>query len=543
VSESDASSNYDRLSGPEAVLASFLECSVVQLITGDPSTGRATVVAVHPADVILTTDRLVAVDGELEWSWMLSEIEAVRHGATETWTIVEVPGVTDHGVAVRDGDAIGFREQLDRALGPHRGGNGGGASDGAGGAPRVEVEGDRSPGPSAPVRPVVLEPSPSSAREAPAFAPGTDAAEPDVAASERALVNPSSIAHHAAAPDPAFVHLPLPPLSESTVLEQEPASAIITLADVDPDVTQLHHLPPPPPSASAPIAAEEPSSRGRTGLLSRVRRRHTTMGGPSEAPLSLAGLEAREISAWFGTHHVLDRVSLMMEPGEVTALIGPSGCGKSTFLRILNRMHEMIGSASLAGEVLLDGEDIYDPQKKLTDARRQIGMVFQKPNPFPAMSIYDNVVASYRLTGTKISSSEKDEVVETCLAKAGLWNEVRDRLRAPGGGLSGGQQQRLCIARALAIRPRVLLMDEPCSALDPTSTRRIEQTIMELGSEVTIVIVTHNMQQAARVSDQCAFFLAEQGTPGVIVEHGPTGAMFESPQDPRTFDYVNGRFG
>jgi phosphate transport system ATP-binding protein len=267
------------------------------------------------------------------------------------------------------------------------------------------------------------------------------------------------------------------------------------------------------------------------------------MGGPSEAPLSLAGLEAREISAWFGTHHVLDRVSLMMEPGEVTALIGPSGCGKSTFLRILNRMHEMIGSASLAGEVLLDGADIYDPQKKLTDARRQIGMVFQKPNPFPAMSIYDNVVASYRLTGTKISSSEKDEVVETCLAKAGLWNEVRDRLRAPGGGLSGGQQQRLCIARALAIRPRVLLMDEPCSALDPTSTRRIEQTIMELGSEVTIVIVTHNMQQAARVSDQCAFFLAEQGTPGVIVEHGPTGAMFESPQDPRTFDYVNGRFG
>jgi phosphate transport system ATP-binding protein len=261
------------------------------------------------------------------------------------------------------------------------------------------------------------------------------------------------------------------------------------------------------------------------------------------AALPLAGLEANEISAWFGTHHVLDRVTLMMEPGEVTALIGPSGCGKSTFLRILNRMHEMIPSASLSGEVRLDGEDIYDVQKKLTDARRQIGMVFQKPNPFPAMSIYDNVVASYKLTGTKISSSEKDEVVESCLTKAGLWTEVRDRLRAPGGGLSGGQQQRLCIARALAIRPRVLLMDEPCSALDPTSTRRIEETIMELGSEVTIVIVTHNMQQAARVSDQCAFFLAEQGTPGVIVEHGPTDAMFQSPQDPRTYDYVNGRFG
>jgi phosphate transport system ATP-binding protein len=170
-------------------------------------------------------------------------------------------------------------------------------------------------------------------------------------------------------------------------------------------------------------------------------------------------------------------------------------------------------------------------------------MVFQKPNPFPAMSIYDNVVASFRLTGFKINHSEKDDVVESCLTKAGLWTEVRDRLRQPGGSLSGGQQQRLCIARALAIKPRVLLMDEPCSALDPTSTRRIEQTIMELGSEVTIVIVTHNMQQAARVSTQCAFFLAEQGTPGVIVEYGATEAMFHAPQDERTLAYVNGRFG
>jgi len=170
-------------------------------------------------------------------------------------------------------------------------------------------------------------------------------------------------------------------------------------------------------------------------------------------------------------------------------------------------------------------------------------MVFQKPNPFPAMSIYDNVVASLQLTGTKASTSMKDELVESCLSKAGLWNEVKDRLRAPGGGLSGGQQQRLCIARALAIKPRVLLMDEPCSALDPTSTRRIEETIIELASEVTIVIVTHNMQQAARVSDYCAFFLATQGTPGVIIEHGPTDAMFGSPQDQRTLDYVTGRFG
>jgi phosphate transport system ATP-binding protein len=206
-------------------------------------------------------------------------------------------------------------------------------------------------------------------------------------------------------------------------------------------------------------------------------------------------------------------------------------------------MHELIPSASLAGEVFLDGTDIYDPSRKLTDARRQIGMVFQKPNPFPAMSIYDNTVAGLRLTGKRADREVKDVLVEECLSKAGLWKEVRDRLREPGGALSGGQQQRLCIARALAIRPRVLLMDEPCSALDPTSTRRIEQTIHELASEVTIVIVTHNMQQAARVSSQCAFFLAEQGTPGVIVEHGPTEAMFNSPQDPRTSDYVEGRFG
>jgi len=257
----------------------------------------------------------------------------------------------------------------------------------------------------------------------------------------------------------------------------------------------------------------------------------------------LAALEARNISAWFGDRKVLDRVSLSMPAGKVTALIGPSGCGKSTFLRILNRMHELVPSASLAGEVLIDGHDIYDVGLRLTEARRQIGMVFQKPNPFPAMSIQDNVLAGLTLTGIKASKGDKESLVEETLTKAGLWNEVKDRLRQPGGGLSGGQQQRLCIARSLAVRPRVLLMDEPCSALDPTSTRRIEQTIGELASDVTIVIVTHNMQQAQRVSDQCAFFLAEQGTPGAIVEHGPTDMMFENPTDSRTFDYVNGRFG
>ncbi|MGW2549886.1 phosphate ABC transporter ATP-binding protein PstB [Streptomyces sp. NPDC001635] len=256
-----------------------------------------------------------------------------------------------------------------------------------------------------------------------------------------------------------------------------------------------------------------------------------------------ATLEADSISAWFGDHKVLEAVSLTMPARRVTALIGPSGCGKSTFLRILNRMHELVGSASLAGRVLLDGDDIYDRGRRITHARRQIGMVFQKPNPFPAMSIYDNVTAGLKMSGVKAGRDHRDQLVEECLTKAGLWKEVRDRLRRPGGALSGGQQQRLCIARSLAVRPRVLLMDEPCSALDPTSTRRIEETIHELSEEVTIVIVTHNMQQAARVSDQCAFFLAEQGTPGVIVEHGPTDAMFNSPQDQRTTDYVNGRFG
>jgi phosphate transport system ATP-binding protein len=259
--------------------------------------------------------------------------------------------------------------------------------------------------------------------------------------------------------------------------------------------------------------------------------------------LSLAEIEARDITAWFGDHMVLEQVSLTMRAGHVTALIGPSGCGKSTFLRILNRMHQLVPGAALAGEVLLDGVDIYDPSQRLTEARRQIGMVFQKPNPFPAMSIYDNVVAGLKLTGTKVNRAQKDDLVEECLTKAGLWREVADRLRQPGGALSGGQQQRLCIARSLAVRPRVLLMDEPCSALDPTSTRVIEETMAELVREVTIVIVTHNMQQAQRVSDHCAFFLAELGTPGYIVEHGPTEAMFNDPQDPRTADYVHGRFG
>ena len=256
-----------------------------------------------------------------------------------------------------------------------------------------------------------------------------------------------------------------------------------------------------------------------------------------------AHLDAVNISAWFGTNKVLQRVNLSMPPSVVTALIGPSGCGKSTFLRILNRMHERVPSARLGGEVRLNGEDIYAPDKRITDTRRRIGMVFQKPNPFPTMSIAENVVAGLKLNGTKVARDTRAELIEHSLQRAGLWLEVKDRLDTPGGSLSGGQQQRLCIARSLAVSPDVLLMDEPCSALDPASTRRIEQTILDLKDEVTIVIVTHNMQQAARVSQQCAFFLAETGTPGGIVEAGPTDQIFGSPRDPRTADYVLGRFG
>ncbi len=252
-------------------------------------------------------------------------------------------------------------------------------------------------------------------------------------------------------------------------------------------------------------------------------------------------IEARHLSAWFGKRKVLEDVSLVMPANSVTALIGPSGCGKSTFLRNLNRMHELIPGAAMSGQVLLDGVDIYGPDLRPAQTRQQIGMVFQKPNPFPTMSIHDNVLAGLKLTGTK--TPDKDGLVEWALTRAGLWNEVKSRLSAAGGSLSGGQQQRLCIARSLAVRPKVLLMDEPCSALDPTSTRRVEDTIREIADEVTIVIVTHNMQQAQRCSDQTVFFLAEENRPGYIVESGKTETVFGNPLDPRTNDYINGRFG
>jgi phosphate transport system ATP-binding protein len=248
------------------------------------------------------------------------------------------------------------------------------------------------------------------------------------------------------------------------------------------------------------------------------------------------------VSAWFGTNKVLERISLDMMPGRVTALIGPSGCGKSTFLRILNRMHELVPSAALSGSVALDGVDVYGPSVPVTETRLRIGMVFQRPNPFPSMTVAQNVLSGLRLSGIKMANA--DALVEESLTRAGLWRETRNRLNEPGAAMSGGQQQRLCIARALAVRPRVLLMDEPCSALDPISTGVIEETIRELCHEITIVIVTHNMQQAQRVSHDCALFLVDgEGQPGRIVEAGPTDQVFGDPRDPRTADYVHGRFG
>jgi phosphate transport system ATP-binding protein len=254
-------------------------------------------------------------------------------------------------------------------------------------------------------------------------------------------------------------------------------------------------------------------------------------------------IEATDVTAWYRDHKAIAGVSIFIEPKEVTALIGPSGCGKSTFLRTLNRMHEVIPGAWSTGKVLLDGEDIYAPQVDAVAVRRSIGMVFQRPNPFPTMSIGDNVAAGLRLNGVR-DRTQIAEVIERSLRRAGLWEEVKNRLDRPGGGLSGGQQQRLCIARAIAVEPDVLLMDEPCSSLDPVSTLRIEDLMAELKEEYTIVIVTHNMQQAARVSDTTAFFnLDEAGEPGRLVECGPTAKIFTVPDDERTEAYITGRFG
>ncbi|NDC47989.1 MAG: phosphate ABC transporter ATP-binding protein [Micrococcales bacterium] len=252
-------------------------------------------------------------------------------------------------------------------------------------------------------------------------------------------------------------------------------------------------------------------------------------------------MTAENVSVWFGERKVLEDVNLSFPARQVTALIGPSGCGKSTFLRTLNRMHELIPGAGLAGSIYLDGQDIYGEDVDAVSVRIKVGMVFQKPNPFPTMSIQDNVLSGLKLSGRKIDNAA--EVVETSLRRASMWNEVKDRLGDQATSLSGGQQQRLCIARSLAMNPEILLMDEPCSALDPGSTRRIEETINELKDSMSIVIVTHNMQQAQRVSDLTAFFLADDNVPGGVVEFGSTQQVFHGPIDSRTNDYVNGHFG
>jgi phosphate transport system ATP-binding protein len=249
------------------------------------------------------------------------------------------------------------------------------------------------------------------------------------------------------------------------------------------------------------------------------------------------GLQVSDLCAWFGSKQVLKDVSLRAPANGVTALIGPSGCGKSTFVRCLNRMHEVVPGARTSGQVLLDGEDLYGPGVDPVVVRRRIGMVFQKPNPFPTMSVFDNVAAGLRLAGVRDKATLSD-VVERALRQAALWDEVKEELYKSGASLSGGQQQRLCIARAVAVQPEVLLMDEPCSALDPIATAKIEELVLELKKELTIVIVTHNMQQAARVSEWTGFFLM-----GVLVEFGNTRDLFTNPREKKTEEYITGRFG
>ena len=284
-------------------------------------------------------------------------------------------------------------------------------------------------------------------------------------------------------------------------------------------------------------------TKGAASMTTTDRSAPARADGGTTAGAGFA-IEAIDLNIYYGTFLAVQGVSMNIEPNSVTAFIGPSGCGKSTFLRSLNRMHEVIAGARVEGQVLLNGQDLYGSNVDPVAVRRKVGMVFQRPNPFPTMSIYDNVLAGYRLNSTKMSKSESDGLVEKSLRGANLWEEVKDRLDKPGSGLSGGQQQRLCIARAIAVAPDVLLMDEPCSALDPISTLAIEQLMLELKERYTIVIVTHNMQQAARVSERTAFFNIEgTGKPGRLIEMDATETIFQNPKQRATQDYVTGRFG
>ena len=255
-------------------------------------------------------------------------------------------------------------------------------------------------------------------------------------------------------------------------------------------------------------------------------------------------IDITDLNVYYGDFLAVEGVNMSIEPRSVTALIGPSGCGKSTFLRTLNRMHEVIPGARVEGKAVMDGQDLYGPGIDPVEVRRQVGMVFQRPNPFPTMSIADNVLAGVKLNNRRMAKAASEELVERSLTGANLWNEVKDRLDKPGSSLSGGQQQRLCIARAIAVQPQVLLMDEPCSALDPISTLAIEELVHELKNDYTIVIVTHNMQQAARVSDRTGFFNIEgTGKPGRLIEMDDTTTMFSTPAEKATEDYISGRFG
>jgi phosphate transport system ATP-binding protein len=289
---------------------------------------------------------------------------------------------------------------------------------------------------------------------------------------------------------------------------------------------RLHHSHPDVTPDVSPAAAA--SRKKQPARVERVAKR----------------FQVKDVDLYYGNFHAVRDVTMTIEPNQVTALIGSSGCGKTTVLRSLNRMHEITPGARVEGEISLDDQNIYAPNVDPVEVRRLVGMVFQAPNPFPTMSVYENVAAGLTLNRRGISKSEKDEIVERSLRGAHLWEEVKDRLDRPGSGLSGGQQQRLCIARAIAVEPEVLLMDEPCSALDPIATLAIEDLIEELKTRYTIVIVTHNMQQAARASDVTAFFnLEDTGKPGHMVEMGPTERMFTNPEKKETEDYVSGRFG
>jgi phosphate transport system ATP-binding protein len=291
--------------------------------------------------------------------------------------------------------------------------------------------------------------------------------------------------------------------------------------------------------------AEEETETLTTPEPERTAPRPVPPAHAAPAPAPPAKAEAHpvrveDLNAYYGSVHAVKDVSLTFEPNRATAIIGPSGCGKSTLVRCINRMHEEIPGAYAEGTITLSGADIYAPRVDVVSVRRAIGMVFQKPNPFPTMSVFDNVASGLRLTGTR--SRDVGDRVEQSLRGAGLWEEVKDRLSSPGIGLSGGQQQRLCIARTIAVEPDVILMDEPASALDPKATLKIEELVQELKHRFTIVIVTHNMQQAARVADYTAFMLGEGG-PGSLVEYGETDKIFTNPEDPRTEQYVSGKFG